>query len=462
MHYTKQKAFTLVELIVVVTILAILATIGFVSYSSYLTWVRDTNRLAQLVSIHDWLELFRTKKDLPLPDESVDVIIDSETIAFQWFAGSNVLETIDFTKWGQDPRDWVFFSYYLTDDRKFFQLMAFLEEEANITAQNNSNSSPLSLGEGLGVRDTQAVDYTNRIPTIYWKKLWILTDTANTPIQDIAEIVTAGSLDLSAWEDTSSYVAHLTDTSALQWTATDSPLQYLERVWLGWWVASSCKTLIDRNWWLRDKDGVYVIDPEVGNPMPVYCDMTTDWGWWTLYSAKWIYWYPSTWTSMPTNDSLNNNISYNDIRWNFVSPSWLKGAYIYNIFNIEEWRTFLWGYHISNDIWWLNSDIHYSDSISFASALSVSDSDETNYSTAQFRKDVITQNINFLSWWVSSTSGDAANALWTAGFWSFSAVRANYIWFPATTYAGEWKIWEDRFTWSNTFIGDQSISIWIK
>jgi prepilin-type N-terminal cleavage/methylation domain-containing protein len=54
MHYKKQnKAFTLVELIVVVTILAILATIGFVSYSSYLTGVRDTNRLAQLVSIHD-------------------------------------------------------------------------------------------------------------------------------------------------------------------------------------------------------------------------------------------------------------------------------------------------------------------------------------------------------------------------------------------------------------------------
>jgi len=54
--WTRSRAslgFTLVELIVVVTILAILATIGFVSYSSYLTGVRDTNRLAQLVSIHD-------------------------------------------------------------------------------------------------------------------------------------------------------------------------------------------------------------------------------------------------------------------------------------------------------------------------------------------------------------------------------------------------------------------------
>jgi len=83
MRYIKQKAFTLVELIVVVTILAILATIGFVSYSSYLTGVRDTNRLAQMVSISDGLELYRTRKDLPLPDASVEVSVNGNLIAYQ-------------------------------------------------------------------------------------------------------------------------------------------------------------------------------------------------------------------------------------------------------------------------------------------------------------------------------------------------------------------------------------------
>jgi prepilin-type N-terminal cleavage/methylation domain-containing protein len=96
MSHTKNKAFpaswtrsqvslgfTLVELIVVVTILAILATIGFVSYSSYLTGVRDTNRLAQLVSIHDGLELYRTRNDLPLPDDNVEVRANGTTIAYQ-------------------------------------------------------------------------------------------------------------------------------------------------------------------------------------------------------------------------------------------------------------------------------------------------------------------------------------------------------------------------------------------
>jgi hypothetical protein len=50
------------------------------------------------VSIHDGLELYRTRNDLPLPDENVEVIIGFDPIAYQGYAGSNTLETIDFTK----------------------------------------------------------------------------------------------------------------------------------------------------------------------------------------------------------------------------------------------------------------------------------------------------------------------------------------------------------------------------
>ena len=81
----KNQAFTLVELIVVVTILAILATIGFVSYSRYLTGVRDTNRIASLTSISDGLELYRTRNDLPDPDDAIDIQIESKTIASQGY-----------------------------------------------------------------------------------------------------------------------------------------------------------------------------------------------------------------------------------------------------------------------------------------------------------------------------------------------------------------------------------------
>jgi len=127
--YKITKAFTLVELIVVITILAILATIGFVSFSGYLAWTRDTNRVAQLKSMSDALELYRTKKSLPIPDDKVDIKTNSKTIAYQGYIWKNVLETIEYTESWLDPKDKTYFSYYLTKNKKYFQLMAFLEEE---------------------------------------------------------------------------------------------------------------------------------------------------------------------------------------------------------------------------------------------------------------------------------------------------------------------------------------------
>ena len=204
MRDIKQKAFTLVELIVVVTILAILATIWFVSYSSYLTWVRDTNRLAQLVSIHDWLVLYSTSKELPIPDDSVDVKIGTtEVIGYQWYAGSNTLETIDFTKWGQDPRDGSYFTYYLTNDRKFFQLMAFLEEDPGTVAQ---------------LKSAQAVDFSSRIITTYGKELWVLTDLSNTPVQELSDISAAWEVDISSSTD---YRVHFDDETMFELNGTE-------------------------------------------------------------------------------------------------------------------------------------------------------------------------------------------------------------------------------------------------
>jgi hypothetical protein len=91
-----------------------------------------------------------------------------------------------------------------------------LEEEENITSNYNpSRPLPLSLMEGgIGASSVLAVDYTDRISTIYGKKLGILTDTSNTPIQEVSVIVTTGTLDLVT-DDTTDYVAHLSDTATM-------------------------------------------------------------------------------------------------------------------------------------------------------------------------------------------------------------------------------------------------------
>ena len=214
---TKEKAFTLVELIVVVTILAILATIGFVSYSSYLTWVRDTNRIAQMTSLSDWLNLYSTANDLPIPEANVEVSVNGELIAYQWYSGANILETINFTKWGLDPKDNTYFSYYLTRDRRYFQLMWFLEESADLTTKSPS----LRLREGLGVSSVNAVNFQDRIPTVSGDKLWILTDINNNPAQD-------GGTDIDVWTTTESYKAFFKWWEVLEWDS--SVLSQLENV----------------------------------------------------------------------------------------------------------------------------------------------------------------------------------------------------------------------------------------
>jgi len=255
----EKWAFTLVELIVVVTILAILWTIGFVSYSSYLTWVRDANRIAQLAAISDGLHLYSTKNTLPNPDDAVNITSDwdtNNTVGYQGYAWTTVLETIDYSKQWVDPKDKTHFTYYLSVNKKHHQLLAFLEESKNLQAFN-------------GFISQAHANLENRYPTVYGKKLWVLTTSDNTPIQEDATIQTAWLVNLSD-ASTSTYKAYYRDDLA--------PIT--------WWINlaasapnASCKRIYDATW--ARKDRVYQINPTWTSPFNVYCDMTTDGGGWT-------------------------------------------------------------------------------------------------------------------------------------------------------------------------------------
>jgi hypothetical protein len=45
--------------------------------------VRDTNRISQLSAIHDGLEMYRTRKDLPIPNDKIDIEASGILIAYQ-------------------------------------------------------------------------------------------------------------------------------------------------------------------------------------------------------------------------------------------------------------------------------------------------------------------------------------------------------------------------------------------
>ena len=124
-----NKAFTLVELIVVVTILAILSTIWFVAYNDYLWWTRDTNRISQIKSISDAIQLYNTHNLIPVPDNNVEIRLWTKIIWYQWYAWENILESIEYTWEWLDPKDNNFFTFNITSNRKYFSILSLLEDD---------------------------------------------------------------------------------------------------------------------------------------------------------------------------------------------------------------------------------------------------------------------------------------------------------------------------------------------
>lgn len=359
----KIYAFTLVELIVVITVLAILWTIWFISYNWYLAWVRDTNRISQLAAINDWLEVYRTKNDLLLPENSVEVRANGVIVWYQWYMWKNILETMQYSKWWIDPKDETFFSYYVTGDRKYFQLMAFLEDSSN--EQIVSNNAKL-FSDKL-IPKTYAIDYTNRYPTVYWKKLWILTeDVTNLPIQAVNEIKNLWYVDL--WTTTTNYVANFTDKDNVvaKWYALQSVI--LSRQWSAaplscpdWFIWVPWNLEFNQKWFCVAKYEMTYADANTPDSSVWWTDWNTmqyqDWK--PIVSMAWKYPIADIsqeqaisacrnmweWYHLITNNewmTIARNIEASSDNWS-IKSAW-KGI----LYNWVSWDMTLW----CNVTWW--------------------------------------------------------------------------------------------------------------
>ncbi len=248
--------FTLVELIVVITIVGILSTIWFVSYSGYLTGARDSNRISQMIKLSDSLQVYWSTKSLPLPDNSVEITASGTTIAYQGEVWVDVLETIDYTNGGTDPKDDSYYSYMLTKDRKSMQLMAMMEEERTISLNNR-----LTL-------ESYAINYEDRFPKVYGRKLWILTQLdTNTPIQELSQYQ---SVPFDLVTETSQFVSHISDTEKITWTGAS----------LKWSIHNANCNRIKQLWGSR-WSWYYEINIS-GLALEAYCEMEFAWWGWTL------------------------------------------------------------------------------------------------------------------------------------------------------------------------------------
>lgn len=171
---------------------------GFVSYSGYLMGARDSNRISQMIKLSDSLQVYGATKTLPLPDDKVSITASGVIIAYQGYAGTDVLETLDYTNGGQDPKDETYFTYYVNAGRSKMQLLAFMEDPQESSA---------SISQGY------AVDYSNRYPKAYGSKIGVLHQkSTNTPLQEIAGI--SGSFE------------HFTNTGLVLTTLMSDTLSY--------------------------------------------------------------------------------------------------------------------------------------------------------------------------------------------------------------------------------------------
>ncbi len=259
------QAFSLVEMMVVIMIIAILWTIAFISYRSFNLSARDASRVSQIETIQKNIEMYRINKPLPTPENNVRVESSGTLLGYQWYLWQEWLNALDYNKWWwKDPMDDSFFTYYVTENFSKYQILVYFEKWY-------TSFIPQSYA---------LTDYSKRIINVYGDKLWILTDTMNTPIQEINLIKTAWKLDIA--NTTTLYKAIFTDKGSITWTW--SSLDAIVN------PNKSCYTILKTGWW--ESSWVYTINPTGTWAFQVYCDMVTDgWGWTRYVSIKWNYSY---------------------------------------------------------------------------------------------------------------------------------------------------------------------------
>ncbi|NVP17614.1 delta-60 repeat domain-containing protein [Candidatus Gracilibacteria bacterium] len=168
-----KKAFTLVELIVVIAVIAIVSSVGIFTFSEYMSEVRDANRITQINNLRDGIALKINSGLLLKPEGAIEVQSNGDKKLFQGYFGPSLIKKVEYSMDGIDPKDKSYFTYSLSANGKYFQLMAFLEEEESYL--------------GVGYENILIKDNRGRIPYIVGsKEIGIFFNDNVVPIHEYA------------------------------------------------------------------------------------------------------------------------------------------------------------------------------------------------------------------------------------------------------------------------------------
>lgn len=179
-----KKWFSLVELVVAMSLVAILATISMISLTWYFEWVRDTNRITQINNIADGVALKLKDGEFLRPEWAIEIQHNWWKVSYQWYFGKTLLDKIEFSMDWTDPENDSFFTYIISADGKYFQMMTFLEDDDSL--------------EWIWYSWTIIKNNEWRTPYIVWsKEIWVFLNDEVVPIHEYASsplnIVTAST-----------------------------------------------------------------------------------------------------------------------------------------------------------------------------------------------------------------------------------------------------------------------------
>ncbi len=190
-----NKAFTLVELIVVITILAILWTIAFISFQNYTQSARDWVRISDTNNIKQNLGIFITEKWFyPTPDNGTQITYNWGTAWTQWTVWDNVTINLrNLSKKPTDPLSNNEYTYSVANNNVEYQLSYVTEWWLSyniplLTNQANASTTKTATAKVTGTYNekilkvtTWAIDYILAVPTI------INADLSDTNLQSIID-----------------------------------------------------------------------------------------------------------------------------------------------------------------------------------------------------------------------------------------------------------------------------------
>ena len=350
MKKQNKKAFTLVELIVVITILAILWTIAFISLQGYSSQARDSKRISDISNIKKSLELFSLSTwKYPEPDNLWKATYSWVTLWKQWTIWNNVSINLSKTlnKKPSDPLTQREYIYSVTDAQREYELLSVYENDLvwynNILNQTQAEeqdypkidgtynwvyiktpefyfATPSIINAEINLNEDKIIDSNNiESQIITWEENLLWTSTwwiDNLKISTYNKILTSKSSDEEKqWFIQALQTAYTWTILANQWVylkIMETPLdkmdelvdnfigesEFIVNIWdndnndniivvVDNTDYTNCNTILT-SWWSA-WDWIYTIDPENNwTWFDVYCDMTTDWGWWTLVAySKW-------------------------------------------------------------------------------------------------------------------------------------------------------------------------------